>query len=79
MNSRQNFFDGKSVSHKAATYTQDNTNTETHAYTPRVGFESTIPVVERAQMVHTSERAFIVIGETNINPIKKSSLLNRIN
>jgi hypothetical protein len=30
---------------------------------PRVGFEPTIPVFERAKMVHASDRAVTVIGE----------------
>jgi hypothetical protein len=33
---------------------------------PRVGFEPTIPVFERAKMVHTLDRATTVIGEVII-------------
>jgi hypothetical protein len=33
---------------------------------PRVGFESTIPVFERAKTVHASDRAATVIGRENI-------------
>jgi hypothetical protein len=31
---------------------------------PRVGFESTIPVLERAKTVHALDRAATVIGST---------------
>jgi hypothetical protein len=57
--------DGGSGRRKAATYTHDSTSTEqTHTQTsmPRVGFEPTIPVFERAKMVHDLYRAVIVIG-----------------
>jgi hypothetical protein len=44
---------------KAATYTQDNTNTEyKHIQTsiPWMGFETTIPGCERAKTVHVLDR-----------------------
>jgi hypothetical protein len=44
---------GNSARHKAPTYTKDNTNTEnTYITMPRVGFELTTPVFERAKTVH---------------------------
>jgi hypothetical protein len=44
---------------KAATYTQ-NKRTQTSMF--RVGFEPTIPVFERANMVHAKDRAVTVTG-----------------
>jgi hypothetical protein len=59
--------DGGSARHKAAIYTQNNTNTEkTHIIQtpmPWVGFERTIPSSERAKTVHVLDRAAIVIGD----------------
>jgi hypothetical protein len=43
---------------KAATYTQDNTNTDM----PLVGFEPTTPVSERARTVHALDRPATVMG-----------------
>jgi hypothetical protein len=40
----------------------------------RVGFESTIPVLERAKMVHASDRATTVTGH-NLNTTINSRLL----
>jgi hypothetical protein len=51
--------DGRSDRRKAATYTQNNTNTEIS----RVGFEPTIPVFERAKTVKVSDFAATVIDE----------------
>jgi hypothetical protein len=54
------------VGRKAATYTQDSTNTEyTHTQTsmPQVGFEPKIPVFERAKTVHALDCADTVIGQ----------------
>jgi hypothetical protein len=53
--------DGGSARDKAATYTQDNTNTTSM---PRVGFELMIPGFERAKTVHAFDRAANVIGLT---------------
>jgi hypothetical protein len=36
----------------------------------RVGFESTIPVFERAEKVHALDRAATVIGNVLIQPLK---------
>jgi hypothetical protein len=50
----------------AATYTQNNTNTEyTHTQTsmPRVGSEPMIPAFERAKTVDALDRAVTVIGK----------------
>jgi hypothetical protein len=55
MHSRQDSLDGGSARRKAATYTQNKL--------PRVGFEDTIPVFERAKMVHALGRAATVIGQ----------------
>jgi hypothetical protein len=58
---------GGSACHKAATYTQNNTNTEksTQISMPRVEFERTIPVFEQAKTVHSLHRTAIVIGLSN--------------
>jgi hypothetical protein len=54
--------DGGSARRKAATYTQDNANTElSHSMRP-VGFEPTIPAFERAKTVHALDRAATVTG-----------------
>jgi hypothetical protein len=42
---------------------------------PRVGFEPTTPVFERAKTVNTSDRAATVIGAHIIIPTKKLSKL----
>jgi hypothetical protein len=48
---------------KAATYTQDNKNTEnTHISMSRVGFEPTFLVLEQAKTVHVLDRAATEIG-----------------
>jgi hypothetical protein len=39
-------------------------NKRTHTYMPRVGFEPTIPVLNRANTVHALDRAASVIGST---------------
>jgi hypothetical protein len=57
--------DGGSARRKAATYTQDNTNTEqthTQISMPWVEFELMIPAFERAKTVHAFDRAVTVIG-----------------
>jgi hypothetical protein len=49
---------------KAATYTQNNIhNKRTQTCMPRVGFEPTVLVFERAKTAHIVERAATVIGE----------------
>jgi hypothetical protein len=47
-----------SARRKVSTYTQNNTQTSML----RVGFEFTIPVFEKAKMVHALHRAATVIG-----------------
>jgi hypothetical protein len=49
--------DGGSARQKAATYTQ---NKGTQTAMPRVGFEPTIPVLERARTVHALDSAAAV-------------------
>jgi hypothetical protein len=54
-----------SARRKAATYTQNNTQTQnkrTQTYTPRVGFEPKILVFERAKAFHALDSAATVIG-----------------
>jgi hypothetical protein len=58
IHSRLDSLDGGSVYRKAATYTQNNTNT----IMPRVGLELTIPVLQRAKTVHALDRAATVIN-----------------
>jgi hypothetical protein len=54
--------DGGSARRKAATYTQNNTKIKrTQTSMPRVGFEPTNPVFERAKTVDTLVRATTVI------------------
>jgi hypothetical protein len=69
IHSRQDSLDGESARLKAATYTQ---NKRTQTSMPRVGFEPTTPVFERAKTVHALGRAVTVIGhrrgwQDNIN------------
>jgi hypothetical protein len=46
---------------------KQNTNTEvTQTSMSRVGFESTIPVFERAKIFHALDRAATVIGNENL-------------
>jgi hypothetical protein len=62
-----NSFDWRSARRKAATYTQDNTNTEqTHTQTSMhwVEFEPTVPTFERAKTVHSLDRGSTVMGGT---------------
>jgi hypothetical protein len=51
--------DGGPARRKAATYTQ---NKRTQTFMPRVGFEPTTPVFERAKTVYALDRAATVIG-----------------
>jgi hypothetical protein len=55
---------GGTAPRKAATYTQNNTNTElTNTESmPRVGFEPTIPVLDRAKTVNALDLAATVIN-----------------
>jgi hypothetical protein len=57
--------DGGSARSKAATYTQNNIDTETSM--PLVGFEPTIAAFERAKIVHALDRAATMIGSNNNN------------
>jgi hypothetical protein len=59
IHSRQDSLDGGSARRKAATYTQ---NKRTQTSMPLVGFEPTIPALERAKTVHALELAATVIG-----------------
>jgi hypothetical protein len=59
-----NSLDGGSVRRKAATYkTTQTQNNRTQTSIPRVSFEPTIPVFERAKIVHALDRAATVIDE----------------
>jgi hypothetical protein len=52
---------GGSARRKAATYTQHNTeNKRTQTSVPSVGFEPTIPALERAETAYASDRAATV-------------------
>jgi hypothetical protein len=62
--------DGGSASRKAATYTQ---NKLTETSMPRMGFEPTIPVFERAKTVHASDRAATVIGHMSTSVLTNIS------
>jgi hypothetical protein len=64
IHSLQASLDGGSTRRKAATYTQSNTtqNKCTQTSMPRVRFETTIPVFERAKTVHALDRAATVIS-----------------
>jgi hypothetical protein len=42
-------------------------NNHTQTSMPRVGFEPTIPVFERAKTIHALDRTATVIGSTYIN------------
>jgi hypothetical protein len=55
---------GESAHRKAATYTQNNTNTNKRAQTsmPLAGFEPTIPALERAMTVHALDCVATVIS-----------------
>jgi hypothetical protein len=55
---------GGSARRKAAAYTQSNTtqNRLTQTSIPRMGFEHTTPMFERAKTVHALDRAATVIG-----------------
>jgi hypothetical protein len=56
--------DGGSATRKAAIYTGENkTHTHIHRSMSRVGFESTIPVFERAKTVHASDCAATMISK----------------
>jgi hypothetical protein len=56
---------GGSARRKAATFTQNNTNTEkTQISMLRAGFEPMIPVFEQAKTAHGIDRAATVIGFT---------------
>jgi hypothetical protein len=56
--------DGGSACRKAATYTQNNTNTEKRTQTsmPRVGFEPRNPAFDREKTIHDLDNAAAVIG-----------------
>jgi hypothetical protein len=61
--------------------TQDNTNTkETQTFMPRVGFEPTIPVIERAKKYSVLDHAATVIGHffclMSKRPPQKRSQMN---
>jgi hypothetical protein len=58
--------DGELAHRKAATWTQDNTNTNKRSQTSmsQVEFEPTIPVFELVKTVHALERSATVIGST---------------
>jgi hypothetical protein len=43
---------------------------------PRVGFEPTIPAIERGKTVHASDRAALVIGEDDI--VLNSTMRSRV-
>jgi hypothetical protein len=62
--------DGGSARRKAATLTQTQ-NKSTQTYTPRVRFEPTTPVFERAKTVHASDHAATVIGFTALHLSQK--------
>jgi hypothetical protein len=51
--------DGGSARRKAATYTQNNTNTDIHALS---GIQTHYPILERVKTVHALYRAATVIG-----------------
>jgi hypothetical protein len=62
---------------QAATFTNRTTqayNKRTQTYMPRVGFESTIPVFERAKTVHVLDRAATVTGTQIYLVIRNRSL-----
>jgi hypothetical protein len=44
---------------------------------PQVGFEPTIPVFERAKIVHALNGAATVIGTTTIQNLKITTLIRR--
>jgi hypothetical protein len=64
IHSRYDPLNGGSASHKAATYTQNNTkaNKGPQISMPPLGSEATIPVFEQAKTVHALDRAATVIG-----------------
>jgi hypothetical protein len=60
-----------------ALLTQDNTNTinaDRQTSMPRVEFEPTIPVFERAKTVHALDRAATVIGITNLYHLQNTKI-----
>jgi hypothetical protein len=64
---RRTLWTGRSARRKAATYTQNKTQTQnkrTHTQTsvPSVGFEPTIPAFERVKTIHGLDRTATVIG-----------------
>jgi hypothetical protein len=64
IHSRSDSLDGGSARRKAATThrTTQTQNKRTQTSMPRVGFEPTIPVFERAKTVHALDSAANVIG-----------------
>jgi hypothetical protein len=69
---------GGSAGRKAATYTQNNTNTKyTQISMPSVGFEPTIPAFERAKTVHAFYHAATVIGTLTQCPELRNYLSNK--
>jgi hypothetical protein len=61
IDSRQDSLDGRAARRKAATYTGQH-KYRTNADRPRVGFEHTVPVLERSKTFPASDRAATVIG-----------------
>jgi hypothetical protein len=49
-------------------------NKRTQPSMPRVGFEPTIPVFERAKTVHVLDRAAAVIGDSPLSLLKKTEV-----
>jgi hypothetical protein len=54
-------------------------NKRIQTYTPRVGFESTIPVFEQAKTVYALDRAATVIGTENLYFNKEQNVFLRHN
>jgi hypothetical protein len=64
----QDYLDEESARRKAAAYKQDSTNIEeTKTSMPRMGFEPTFPVLEKAKTFRASDHADTVIGELLFN------------
>jgi hypothetical protein len=73
--------DGASARSKAATCTQDSTNTEkkrTQTSMPQVGFEHTIPIFKRAKTVHALDRAAAVIGSYKTTVVKFDGYFRKV-
>jgi hypothetical protein len=64
---------GISPSHGRYLHTEQHEHKRTQISMPRVGFEPTIPVFERANTIHALDRAATVIGKFTCTLVNKVS------